>query len=97
VAAGPCRGPKHAEGQRICNVAERPRTAEELARNALAESPEREKRPETTRSATFTLVELQADEDEGRVLVLTFGSPEDPGAEHFVDFCGGTVEGVARY
>jgi hypothetical protein len=37
---------------------------EELARNALAESPEREKWPETARRATFALAGLQADEDE---------------------------------
>ena len=70
---------------------------EELARTALAESPEREKWPESARRPTFTLAEVQADEDEEGVFVLTFTSPEEPEAEYFVDFSGGTVEGVSRY
>ena len=70
---------------------------EELARTALAESPEREKWPESARRPTFTLAEVQADEDEEGVFVLTFTCPEDPEAEYFVDFSGGTVEGVSRY
>ena len=70
---------------------------EELARNALAESPEREKWPESARGATFILAEIQADEDDEGVFVLSFTSPEDPEAEYFVDFSGGAVEGVTRY
>jgi hypothetical protein len=70
---------------------------EGLAQKALAESPEREKWPESARGATFTLASLQADEDEEGIFVLTFTSSEDPEAEYFVDFSGGTVEGVSRY
>ena len=70
---------------------------EELARKGLAESPEREQWPESARGSTFTLAELQADEDEEGVFVLIFTSPEDPETQYFVDFSGGTVEGVSRY
>jgi len=70
---------------------------EELGCKALAESPEREKWPESARAATFRLAELQADEEDEGVFVLSFTSPEDPGSEYFVDFSGGTVEGVSRY
>lgn len=70
---------------------------EELAQKALAESPERDKWPESARGATFTLDGLQADEDDEGIFVLTFTSPQDPESEYFVDFSGGTVEGVSRY
>jgi hypothetical protein len=70
---------------------------EALSLEAISQSPEREKWPESAQRASFTLAEIQADEDDEGIFVLTFTSSEDPQSEYFVDFSGWTVEGVSRY